>query len=98
MLRNLDDRIGSASEVRPAVETADQFLAALRSREQQIVDYCQQKQEEASMPDSLRQDIRNFALDLLTRGAVKAYLETVTPAALKEARSRVERERKEQSR
>ena len=89
MLRNLDDRM-DLSEARPPMETAEQLIAALLSREKHIVDHCQRKQEEASMPDSIRKDIRDFALDLFTRGLVKAYLETVTPAALKEARSRSE--------
>jgi hypothetical protein len=97
LLRNLDNRIGSSAPTHPVVEAVEQFLAAIQKREERILNYSREKQEEAVMPDSIREDIRQLALDMLTRGVTKAYLETVTPGELTEERRRVAHETKERS-
>ncbi len=87
MLRNSDNRIfGGSAPAEPVVETVEQLLGAIEEREQRILDYASEKQKEALMPDFIREDIRQLALQMLTGGVTKAYLETITPRELVEAR------------
>jgi hypothetical protein len=95
MFRNMDDSIGRSFGPPPVVENVEQLVAAINLREERIREYCRKKQEEASMPDSVRQDIQEFGLVMFTHGVVKAYLEAITPPELKEARKRLAREVRE---
>jgi hypothetical protein len=98
MFRNLDSSIGGDFGPPPVVENVEQLVAAIEIRENRINDYCRKKQEEASMPDSVREDIGELGLMMFTQGVVKAYLETITPPELREARKRLTREEREKGR
>lgn len=92
MLRNLDDRIGNSAPVPPVAETVEQLLEAIEEREQHILAYSSRMQEEALMPDFIRDDIRQLARQMLTGRVTKAYLETISPSDLIEARRQVAEE------
>jgi hypothetical protein len=85
-LRNVDSRIDFHAPERPAADTPEQLILALQAREPRIIEYCQRKQEEAAIPEFIREDIREFNRDRLTRAVVRAYMETITPPQVTEAR------------